>query len=1384
MRPIRPAVILAGCLLAGSVAVTALVWHQGSFLRESAANYLRERLAVEFGAKFQTTDLRGTWFPPGLSLGRVTLDRPGEPQVLTAEDVRISFNPYALLFGRERLGRVVVVRPRLYVRTGPDAGADGSPAGAPAGALPTAAISPALQERVRSFLRPPFTLRVFEIVDGRAEVSDANGKRLHADGINLSVLISSGSAHATLAVGSLAVGRRGRLTNLGRIATDLTIEGGRIAVGKLVADGGPIAGRLAGTVGFDGRLALNGALSARVEDLAALTGRAGAAGGMAHFKGAIAGVWREPAVTGSLSLQDLAVAGNRWPGVQGDIAWSGSRATWERLRLPVGDGEVTCAGEVDFSGAAPRYRIDVAARALDLARLPVAREGFAARVTGLGGTLHWEGAGLGAEATGSGRLAAQATVADLAGGQIGIAADASLDRGRAAFTALRAAAGAFVLEGTGAWTREAGFSAHLVGTVADLAQLLPPGGIAYGGSARIEGDLAVDALGPRFQGLAHLAGGAVGALRGIAGRVRVSAEAGSVRFSEGALTWPGGGSSLAGTIGTPSGQLDLVALLRQDSLQQAASAFGADPQSVAGSLQAKLHVLGTIAAPVVEGEASAKALRVGTVALDEAGLSLAYENRRLRITRLKARRGSSELAFRGALGPESEIEGTFESRAFNSADFSSFAGLQVTGTVRGAVSGRLRDPRVEALVRADQLRYAGFDFKGGELSVGYRNGAATVEGWVASRENRLRIVVEPSRDWRFDADLELRQFAPELVRSGIGAFPPALAQALGRASFLAAGRLRGSGRLFDPRSMRVDLQLDTLWLQGAGATLQNLSPVRISWRDAGLVVEDFRLASDRYHLSVSGGGSPAAGWNLQAEGAVNLSVFKEYWREIEEVEGRGDLTLNLGGPWLAPLPEGSLTVNEAYVRVRSLPEPLEHLTGRLELHGRTLSATGLSGTMSGGAFRGGGTYQLAQDRLEVDVEGRLDLSLFRARIPAARELRGPLEVRLRMAGPLGSPVFSGSVDVLDAELFLRPFPAKITHLRGTVLLGTERLEVRGLSGQTGGGTVELSGNLDWTHSPARVDANLSGKGILVSLAGALKAQSDLKLGVHGDFQDMKLAGEVRILKARYLREFDEKLPPLDPGAGAATAASGKGPDLSRLALDVNVVAADNVWVANRMAKIETAVALHVGGTLGKPVVSGEISAIQGEAFYLSRQFRLESGSLRFVPPALIPLLDVQASTSVGDTQIFFLMDGPVNHPSYHLSSLPAMTQEDLISLLAIGETRTNLARRGERASAAGAAVITTEPLLNALGDGARSTLGLDVLQLEPVIGVNNQMSARVTLGSHVSDRLYVSYTQNLAATQDQQVTVQYYLLDYLSIWGRELRQGIYSFDLVFRYAIK
>jgi len=98
MRRIRPWVVNHGLPCRGRGRGDRRRLAQSGFLRESAANYLRERLAAEFGAQFQTTDLRGTC-SARLSLG-------GSPSTVPAKRSahgggrQISFNPYAVLFGR------------------------------------------------------------------------------------------------------------------------------------------------------------------------------------------------------------------------------------------------------------------------------------------------------------------------------------------------------------------------------------------------------------------------------------------------------------------------------------------------------------------------------------------------------------------------------------------------------------------------------------------------------------------------------------------------------------------------------------------------------------------------------------------------------------------------------------------------------------------------------------------------------------------------------------------------------------------------------------------------------------------------------------------------------------------------------------------------------------------------------------------------------------------------------------------------------------------------------------------------------------------------------------------------------------------------------------
>jgi autotransporter translocation and assembly factor TamB len=80
-------------------------------------------------------------------------------------------------------------------------------------------------------------------------------------------------------------------------------------------------------------------------------------------------------------------------------------------------------------------------------------------------------------------------------------------------------------------------------------------------------------------------------------------------------------------------------------------------------------------------------------------------------------------------------------------------------------------------------------------------------------------------------------------------------------------------------------------------------------------------------------------------------------------------------------------------------------------------------------------------------------------------------------------------------------------------------------------------------------------------------------------------------------------------------------------------------------------------------------------------------------------------------------------------------------------------------------------------EGAREVAGIEVFQVEPTFG-DDGGSAKVTVGTRLSDRLYMSASQNIGVTEDQQVRLEYQVMDYLSVVGEQLEQGVYNLGMV------
>ena len=334
MRRIRPWVVIAGCLLAGLVAVTAVVWHQGGFLA-------RER--GELSARAAGRRIRGA----------VPDDRPARDVVpaRALPGARHARSPRRALgaHGRGRPHLVQPLRGALRARArrprrdrapapvpapGPDAARP-----ARAGAVPPGA--PARRRGVRRRpppATPPGWPRGCAPSCGRR--SRCASSRSSTAGSRCRTAPAGASQRPGSTVGA-RLQRQSARRSRGRESGDRACRatgrvrpGGRrrhdrerlVTVREIVAAGGTGHRDAARDGGLHGRPRAQGRAGGAPRELAALAGRPGAAGGDARFEGEITGSWREPAAAGTLAVRDLVVGGRRWPQARGQVGWGGGRS--------------------------------------------------------------------------------------------------------------------------------------------------------------------------------------------------------------------------------------------------------------------------------------------------------------------------------------------------------------------------------------------------------------------------------------------------------------------------------------------------------------------------------------------------------------------------------------------------------------------------------------------------------------------------------------------------------------------------------------------------------------------------------------------------------------------------------------------------------------------------------------------------------------------------------------------------------------------------------------------------------------------------------------------------------------------------------------------------
>jgi translocation and assembly module TamB len=351
--------------------------------------------------------------------------------------------------------------------------------------------------------------------------------------------------------------------------------------------------------------------------------------------------------------------------------------------------------------------------------------------------------------------------------------------------------------------------------------------------------------------------------------------------------------------------------------------------------------------------------------------------------------------------------------------------------------------------------------------------------------------------------------------------------------------------------------------------------------------------------------------------------------------------------------------------------------------------------------------------------------------------------------------------VRGGRIRLKGVAEPVHEIEAHVTASRAGLRLTQARGQFGGGTVSATGEAALTNGAlGAYRAELTARRVGVSPMEGLSTLWDGELAVTGRGARGQVGGELRLLRGNYTRE----LAPASKGPAPAASAGPTGPGLP---LRVLVRLDDNLIVRNRTARLRVGGTLSIEGTTAAPAVLGTLESREGMVAFRNRRFTIVSATARFLDPRRIePFLNAVATASIREYDVTVRVSGRLDSLDVSLRSIPPLSQEDLLALVAFGATRAELQR-----SPAG--VLAWE----ATGTIVRDLLGLDSLDGESRLA---GAAARFQVGPAPPGQTTPGELRSSETGTGQRVRVEYRLLGPVSLVGEQGQQGGYAAGVVLR----
>ncbi len=406
--------------------------------------------------------------------------------------------------------------------------------------------------------------------------------------------------------------------------------------------------------------------------------------------------------------------------------------------------------------------------------------------------------------------------------------------------------------------------------------------------------------------------------------------------------------------------------------------------------------------------------------------------------------------------------------------------------------------------------------------------------------------------------------------------------------------------------------------------------------------------------------------------------------------------------------------------------------------------------------------------VDLRVDGRVPLAILPAFRPEIRESAGTATIVGRIGGTAAAPRPAGEMRIHAGTFQLRDRPEAFRDVEARILFSPEGLRLAEATASLGRGQLRASGDLTlngWQPDAYRIV--VTGRNVSLAPFEGLQTTWDLDLELVGQGLRNLLRGEGRLLQGRYSGKLNLLAMLLSRRSEKAAEAS------PGLPLRILLHLSNNLRVDTNWARLQAGGTLSLEGTTVDPILLGSLESTEGRLTFRKQRWTISSAAVRFADPRRIdPILDVAARAQIKDYDITLRLSGRPDELTFRLSSVPTLTQEEILTLVTLGTTTR------EAGQAAGGIVLGEMAQLFAedvLGFAAGG-YAPETLQLEKT----DNKTQVVNVGKQVTEDIRVLYSQTLSGASKRVLRVEYQVIGPLLLSGEQDFQGGFGGDVLIR----